>query len=131
MNKSGLLHDDLSMVIAMLGHKDTIVISDAGLPIPDTTLRIDLAVRCGTPPFLDVLEVVLQQLAVESAIVTKETAKESPDMDKRLREKLGQLPVETIKHDELKERSKTAKAVVRTGECTPYSNVILVAGVTF
>lgn len=131
MNKSGLLHDDLSLLIAMLGHKDTVVIGDAGLPIPETTLRIDLAVRCGTPPFLDVLEVVLQQLAVESAMVAKETAKGSPEMDKRLREKLGNLPVQTIKHDELKEMSKTAKAVVRTGECTPFSNVVLVAGVTF
>ena len=131
MNKSGLLHDDLSLVIAMLGHKETIILSDAGLPTPDSTLRIDLAVRCGTPPFLEVLEAVLQQLAVESAMITKETAKESPEMDKRLREKLDNLPTSTIKHEELKEMAKTAKAVVRTGECTPYSNVVLVAGVTF
>lgn len=131
MNKTGLLHDDLSMVIAMLGHKDTLIISDAGLPIPESTFRIDLAVRCGMPPFLDVLEAVLQELAVETAMVTKETAKESPEMDTRLKEKLGNIPTSTIKHEELKAMAKTAKAVVRTGECTPYSNVVLVAGVTF
>jgi len=36
-----------------------------------------------------------------------------------------------VSHDELKRLSHRARAVVRTGECTPYANLMLVAGVTF
>ena len=36
-----------------------------------------------------------------------------------------------VSHEELKRLSASAKAVVRTGECTPYANIMLVAGVTF
>jgi D-ribose pyranase len=36
-----------------------------------------------------------------------------------------------ISHRELKRLSEQARAVVRTGECTPYHNVVLASGVTF
>jgi D-ribose pyranase len=39
--------------------------------------------------------------------------------------------VQTISHEELKEKTRQARAVIRTGEFTPYANIILVAGVVF
>jgi D-ribose pyranase len=39
--------------------------------------------------------------------------------------------VTAIPHEEFKARTAAARAVVRTGEFTPYANVILIAGVTF
>jgi D-ribose pyranase len=131
MTRSGLLNDRLIKTVAMLGHKETLVVCDAGLPIPGDTERIDLSVECGMPPFLDVVRAVLGELAVESAMIATETAKKSPEIDRKLREVLGEVRVDTIRHDKLKELASNAKAVVRTGECTPYSNVVLVAGVTF
>ena len=56
MKKTPLINSEISAVIAQLGHMDTIVIGDMGLPIPDHVLRIDLAVRMGLPSFQDVLE---------------------------------------------------------------------------
>ena len=38
---------------------------------------------------------------------------------------------QTVSHEEFKRRSATARAVVRTGECTPYANIMLIAGVAF
>ena len=38
---------------------------------------------------------------------------------------------EYVPHEEFKKRSSESKAVVRTGEFTPYANIILVAGVVF
>jgi hypothetical protein len=48
MKKTTLLQSDLSYMIATLGHLDTLVMADAGLPIPAETVRIDLALytRC-------------------------------------------------------------------------------------
>jgi D-ribose pyranase len=134
--REGLLHPALARIVAGIGHGQTLVLADAGLPIPPGVERIDLAVTCGVPGLAPVLEAVVAELAVERAIIARE-ASEAPASGK---ESLPQLlsrvlspgtPVEAISHEELKARSAQAVAVVRTGECTPYWNVILVAGVSF
>ncbi|GAH06803.1 unnamed protein product, partial [marine sediment metagenome] len=43
MKKSGILNIEISRVIASMGHGDYIVISDAGLPIPDSVELIDVS----------------------------------------------------------------------------------------
>jgi len=58
--------------VAGLGHLDTVVIADAGLPIPPQTPRIDLAVAQGIPAFLDVLKAVLGEMEVQGAIIADE-----------------------------------------------------------
>lgn len=131
MKKIGLLNQPLSAVIAGLGHTDTLVIADAGLPIPAETQRIDLALAEGLPAFLDTLDVVLKEMQVERAIVAEEMLDASPDIYRGIEELLGDVPVETVTHLIFKEQTRSARAVVRTGEFTPYANIILVAGVVF
>ena len=131
MKKTGLLNQPLSNAIAGMGHQDTLVIADAGLPIPLTTTRIDLALREGIPPFLDTLQAVLDEMAVEEAIIAQELVESSPQIHRALLDLLGDIPVQTVSHDTFKERTSSARAVVRTGEFTPFANVILVAGVVF
>ena len=58
MKRQGILNSDISRVLSYMGHTDTICIGDCGLPIPDETERIDLAVKFGQPSFMDVLEEV-------------------------------------------------------------------------
>ncbi len=138
MKKSGLLHPELSHVIASLGHTDLLVIADAGLPVPEGVARIDLAYTAGQPPFLSVLEAVLLELEVESATLALETQSVTPKaFYKKILSRLEQLPkvkkqgVHFISHEDFKTQTLRAKAIVRTGEFTPYANVILQSGVTF
>jgi len=131
MKKSMLLNQALSEIVAAMGHTDLLVIGDAGLPVPRGVPRVDLALRPGVPGFLETVEVILSELAVEEAIVAAETAQRNPEVDNGLKHLLGEIPFRTVTHEELKRLSASAVAVVRTGECTPYSNVILRAGVTF
>lgn len=131
MKKIGLLNQPLSSVIAGLGHLDTLVIADAGLPIPASTQRIDLAVVQGIPPFLEVVKAVLSEMQVQSAVIAAEMEGRSPAVHRALRDLIGGIPIEVVPHTLFKERTTAARAVVRTGEFTPYANVILVAGVVF
>ena len=48
-----------------------------------------------------------------------------------LQQKLKDVPAEYMPHDELKALSAKAKFAIRTGEFSPYPNVILRAGVVF
>lgn len=129
MRKRGLLHAELCHVIAAMGHTDLLVIADAGLPVPPGVPCIDLAVVAGVPGFFDVLRPVLEELKVEEAIVAEEL---SPLARERLEALTApHIPIRAVPHEAFKAMTARARAVVRTGECTPYHNIILSAGVTF
>jgi D-ribose pyranase len=131
MKKTTLLHSDLSYVIATLGHLDTLVIADAGLPIPTETMRIDLALTQGVPAAAQTLKVVLGEMKVEKVILAEEVKDRNPIFLADVQELLPGVPVEFLTHAEFKTRTASSRAVVRTGEFSPYANVILVSGVVF
>lgn len=131
MKKTRLLQSDLSYIIATLGHLDMLVIADAGLPIPKDTVRIDLALTHGVPGAIQTLNVVLDEMKVETVILAEEVKDRNPQFLADVQERLPDVPVEFVTHPEFKTRTASARAVVRTGELAPYANVILVSGVVF
>ena len=131
MRKGELLNQPLTSVIAGMGHQDELVIADAGLPVPLVTERIDLALTSGVPGFLETVRVVLSELVVESAVIAEELPAVSPKMHQDLLELLGAIPIEIVPHEGFKQKTADAHAVVRTGEFTPYANVIFRAAVRF
>ena len=44
---------------------------------------------------------------------------------------LENIKITKVSHEEFKKLTKESKAVVRTGECSPYANIILKSGVVF
>ncbi|WP_029064742.1 D-ribose pyranase [Labrenzia sp. DG1229] len=136
MKRTPLLNRHLSKLVASLGHMDEIVIADAGLPVPPNVKVIDLAVSPGIPGFFDVFDALSRELIVEKAIFAEEAG---PELVTRIEVKLAHWEAETGKpieqvrvlHDDFKARSQQARAVVRTGEVTPYANIILVSSVPF
>ena len=131
MKKHGILHPEIARIIALMGHGDGLCIADAGLPVPAGVPRVDLALVAGLPGFLPVLEAVLQELAVESAVIAGEIRGRSPAIHQKIVRRLGKAEIREVPHSEFKEQVARCRAVVRTGEFTPYANVILRSGVVF
>ncbi|GAB6152786.1 D-ribose pyranase [Desulfosporosinus burensis] len=131
MKKIGILNSDISRVISELGHMDKIVIADAGLPIPPHVKRIDLALKEGVPSFIETVETILLEMCVEKAYVAQEMRLTSASKNEELVGLLPGVQIKVITHEELKALTHQAKAVIRTGEFTPYANVVLEAGVIF
>jgi D-ribose pyranase len=136
MKRTPLLNRHLSQLVASLGHLDEIVVADAGLPVPEGVPVIDLAVMAGVPRFWDVLAALRSELVIEGACYAFEGSEElqqqlSQDLD--LWAEAAGKPVvrEGMTHAEFKLRSTQVQAIIRTGECTPYCNIILVSGVPF
>lgn len=129
MRRTGLWHPRLLQIITAIGHGDTVVIADAGLPVPDGVEAIDLVWRRQQPRLLPVLDAVVGELEVESATVAEE-AKDRDLLDGFDRV-LGHIPQALVGHEALKDLCRDARVIVRTGEDTPYANVILHAGVVF
>ncbi len=139
MKKGMLLNSELSYIISKMGHTDGLTIGDAGLPIPDHVKRIDLALKKNVPSFLDTLVVVLSELRVEEVIIAKEMKAKSPKLYHQLlamienqenREGIT-IEIKEVAHEDFKAMTAETKAVVRTGEETPYANIILKSGVVF
>jgi len=132
MKKRGILNGELSKLIAEMGHMDMILIGDAGMPVPKGVKLIDLALVEGIPSFIEVLKAVLEDLEVEEAYIDLELKTINPKMKENLDQVINnEFRVNEIEHEKLKELSKDCKAVIRTGEFTPYSNIILKSGVVF
>nr|WP_241214466.1 D-ribose pyranase [Vibrio alfacsensis] len=129
----------MSYLVSTLGHTDEITICDAGLPIPEHVQRIDLALTHGVPSFIETVRVILSESQVERAIIAEEFVQVSPTHHDALIAELQRdseqsgktIDVVYMSHEAFKSRTEQSRAVVRTGECTPYANVIFQAGVTF
>ncbi len=139
MKKSPLLNADISAVVARLGHTDSLTIGDAGLPIPPGPQRIDLAVTHGIPTFLQVAQAVTHEMQVESAVIAEESRGHNAGLHRELlalleslqRQQGNVINIEYVPHEHFKTLTQRSQAVVRSGEYTPYANIILTAGVTF
>jgi D-ribose pyranase len=132
MKKGGILNPKINQLIAETGHTDTIVVTDAGLPIPENvTHRIDLVLKEGIPGFLETLDTVLSELEVEKVILAEEVKTISPEMNDEIIKRFPNVPIEYVPHVEFKQQTKQARGLIRSGEFTPYANVILVAGVVY
>lgn len=133
MKKIGCLNSELSYVISKLGHFDTLTIGDCGLPVPKGVQRIDLAVTYGVPSFKDVFNVVDAEAKFQKVTIASEAREINPDFYNFIHEwaQKNGIVVEEIKHDDFKKLSASSVAVVRTGECKPYCNVILESNVSF
>ena len=127
MKKRGILNGPLSGAIATLGHGDLVIVADCGLPLPLNGPVVDLAVVPGLPPFTAVLDALLDELVVESALAAEE-CKGGP-AERWIRERLA--TVHYTPHEQLKGLTAAAKILVRTGEATPYANIAIRCGVPF
>lgn len=131
MKKSNLINSEISYVISKMGHTDSLTICDSGLPTPSEVQRIDLALKRGLPTFLDTLDSILEELQVEEIILASEIIEISNDLYKEIIKRFENIKITTVSHEEFKNLTKSSKAIVRTGEYTPYANVILKSGVVF
>lgn len=133
MKKKGVLNSDISRVLSYMGHTDRIAIGDCGLPIPDEVERIDLALAFGVPSFMDTLRVVVEDMKIEKIVLAQEIKEQNPKVLQEIEElfKDQNIEVEYVSHQELKHQTLDCKAVIRTGETTPYANIILQSGCIF
>lgn len=128
MKKHGMINRDIAAVLAQFGHTDLLVIADCGLPIPKDVACVDLSYQVGEPTFLTILSAVLADFQAEHAYIAEEIKDNNSIVEEGIRK---ELKTDYISHEQLKELSKQAKLIIRTGEATPYANIVLRSGVIF
>jgi len=132
VKRHGHLNREVSRVLARMGHTDSVVIADCGLPVPEGVECIDVSIARGEPAFVRVLDSVLADFKAERAVFATEAKEFNPAVAARASLlSTQQVPVEFVTHETLKELTRHARAVIRTGEATTFANVVLYSGVIF
>lgn len=138
MRNGALLNGPLTALIGDLGHSDKIMIVDAGWPIPKD-LRYDICLTHGIPRLTDVFSVIAEELSIEKVIIDQEMQNHGPEVYAEVNRIIAatakaqgeEVVVENEPHVTFKEHAKSVKGIIRTGECTPYCNLVIVAGLAF
>ncbi|OJG74568.1 ribose pyranase [Enterococcus quebecensis] len=110
-------------------HTDRIIIGDCGLPVPDNVKQIDISLKQGTPSFYSVLETILEEVAIEKVILAEEIKENNSELHGKMTGLFS--TIDYVSHEEFKTLSQEVKAIIRTGEDTPYANIILQSAVIF
>ena len=82
---------------------------------------------------LIILKKCSEEMKIEKIVLAEEIKTANPKVLAEIEElfKGEDIEVEYVTHVELKKQTKDCKAVIRTGEITPYANIILQSGCIF
>ncbi len=129
MKETGILNREIAAELSKMGHTDKMMIVDAGLAVPNTTKVIDLSLSVNVPTVIEVLEEILKHFSVEKIIYSKATAEVSPSREKEFLKHFDKdVEIEVVEHPVLRDQiTRDVKFVIRTGDFTANSNIVLVS----
>jgi D-ribose pyranase len=111
--------------MAETGHTDTLCVCDAGFPVPQNTERVDLAWKKGEPEWLEVCRLLGANMVIEKIYLAEEIKNKSPKQLEAFLSVFRDTQILYIPHTELKQMTKSCRAVIRTGEFTPFCNCVI------
>jgi len=129
MTETGIINREIAAEMSKMGHTDKMMIVDAGLAVPNTTKVIDLSLKENVPTAIEVLDEVLKHFSVEKVILSQATRDVSPAREKEFLARFDKsVEVEIVPHPVLRDEfTKNVKFVIRTGDFTANSNIVLVS----
>ena len=131
MKRNGIVNSEISKVLSYMRHTDLICISDLGLPCPNNIKTIDLSLKLGYPSFLDVLSEIIKDMKIEHIILAEEIKNNNKEVYNKILNMFENISIEYVSHNDFKQKTFDCKAIIRTGESTPYANIILQSACIF
>ena len=89
---------------------------------------MDISYSENKPTVPDILKELREHLSVESLVISEDTQKKMPQRFQELAQAFGDIPIDVVAQSELRVRAKSVKAIIRTGDFTAFSNVLIVSG---
>ena len=131
MKRIGTLKSRVSAVVAQMGHPDLIAIVDLTFLLLPLWSAPILRSSQACPVSSMSWKSLSPEFCVEEVIVATEMRSQNPELHSKLAKDFRDVRLSEASHEELKLRSASCKAIVGTGECKPYANILLRSGATF
>ena len=129
MLKTGILNPAILSLIARVRHTNMLVIADRGFPYWPQIETIDISLVDGLPTVNQVLEALLPAVDLGKAYMAEQFKEINPaSVVEERRKLLGNIELNFEDHEAaFKKRIPSAIGLIRTGDTTHYSNIILVS----
>jgi D-ribose pyranase len=129
MLRTGILNPAVLSLLARVRHTNTLVIADRGFPFWPQLETIDLSLVDDVPTVTQVLDALLPALSIGRLFAAEEFRTHNlPARVAALQARLGATPLQFEPHIDFKRRVPSAIGLIRTGDTTPYANLILESG---
>jgi len=126
MLKTGILNPHVNFLLSRVRHTNTLVIADRGFPFWPTIETVDLSLVDGVPTVLQVLAALRPNFQIGRAWMAQEFLQHNPAATTAaFADALRGIEVGHEPHVEFKKRVPLAIGLIRTGDTTPYANMIL------
>ena len=124
---TGILNPQLLSLLARVRHTNTLVIADRGFPFWPTVETVDISLVDGVPTVLQVLAALRANFVAGQAHMAQEFLDHNGEETRAAFARgLEGVPTAYLAHEaEFKPRVPRAIGLIRTGDTTPYANVIL------
>jgi len=126
MLQSGILNPHVLELIARIRHTNTLVISDWAFPYWPEIETVDISLTHNIPTVLDVLDLLTPVFKIGRIWQAEEFVATNPaDVVERYAKSFGEIPLTREAHVDFKKRVPHAIGLIRTGDATPYGNIII------
>ena len=126
MLKTGILNPQLNSLLSRIRHTNTLVIADRGFPFWPQLETVDISLIDNVPTVLQVLAALRTNFVIGEVWMAREFLEHNsePTTGEFVRALAG-IKVGHEPHVDFKKRVPDAIGLIRTGDSTPYANLIL------
>ncbi|RYD22921.1 MAG: transport protein RbsD/FucU [Verrucomicrobiaceae bacterium] len=126
MLQTGILNPHVLELIARVRHTNTLVIADWAFPYWPEIETVDISLTKGIPTVLDVLDLLTPVFKIGRIWQAEEfLATNTSESIDRFGKSFGAIPLTREAHVDFKKRVPHAIGLIRTGDATPYGNIII------
>lgn len=126
MLQTGILNPHVLDLLARIRHTNTLVISDWAFPYWPEIETVDISLTQGIPTVLDVFDLLTPVFKIGRIWQAEEFVASNPaEIVERFAKSFGKIPLTREAHIDFKKRVPHAIGLIRTGDATPYGNIIL------
>ena len=123
---TGILNPALNSLISRVRHTNTLVIADRGFPFWPAIETVDLSLVDDVPTVIQVLMAIRTNFSTGKAWMAREFKTVNSERTRApFNVALNGLDVQFEPHVKFKKRVPLAIGLIRTGDTTPYANIIL------
>jgi D-ribose pyranase len=129
MIKTGILNPAINSLLSRVRHTNALVIADRGFPFWPLIETVDISVVDDLPTVLQLIAAMRANHNFTLAYMAREFQKNNSAATRAsFTKNLAGVPTRFEPHIDFKKRVPNAIGLIRTGDTTPYGNVILISG---
>ncbi len=126
MLQTSIINPHVLDLLAKIRHTNTLVIADAAFPYWPQIETVDISLTRGIPTVLDLLDLLTPVFQIGHIWQAEEfLSHNSPEVIARFARSFGSIPLTREAHLEFKKRVPHAIGLIRSGDATPYGNIIV------